>query len=132
MLSGFSALLNVWLSPERIWVHRTVAPGQLCVQEETRSIISQTAPGFLYPEGYKWIPLNRSGFLLCSQVCQCFGHQTFSFLTLQLQIPSSYLLFIQLFLPFPSTCPLRSWRPHLHITTPWHIKSLYTRLILSH
>lgn len=47
VLSGFSALLRVSLSPEGICVWRTVGLDEIQVQAEMRSILSQTAPPFL-------------------------------------------------------------------------------------
>lgn len=56
---GLNTLLTVQLYFQRIFVQRTVGLGELQAQVETRSILCQTALGFLYSEMSRRIPLTE-------------------------------------------------------------------------
>lgn len=58
--SGLSTLLRVTVSLPFTWIQRAGRPVQIQEQAETRTMLSQMAPGLLCPEGYRSVSLSRN------------------------------------------------------------------------
>lgn len=58
--SGLSTLLRVTVSLPFPWIQRAGRPVQILAQAETRTMLSQMAPGLLCPEGCRNLSLSRN------------------------------------------------------------------------